>query len=681
VAALAAAVLGTFLEVRDLLLGAAIGAVAVQAMLRMPDQGPHGLPSLIAAVAVLPLLWSAYDRSPRRVRRRTRRLVFVGVLLGVLGSGAFAVAAVLAQKDLAEAVDEARDGLEMIREGEQERGAELLARAAGSFEDADRLLNAFWVEPAAVLPVIGDHREALGVAAASGKVVTTSGAIAASTAPYQELKASDGKLDLAVTRSFQQPVAEATAALRAARDDLAEAGSDWLVPPVADALDEFLAEVTDALPEAELATEALRIVPHLLGADGDTRYLVLFTNPAEARFLGGFAGSYGVITAKDGQTDFTVSGRISELLPPSFEERTLEGPEEYLVRYSRFSPARYFQNLTVSPDMPTDARVTRALYEEGTGEELDGVIVVDPYALAALLTLTGPVEVEGLAEPLTAENAANFLLFEQYVDYGEDRDDRKDRLEAAGRATFDALTSRDLPGPRAVADALAPVVEQRRLLFFPFSEDAQPFFDDIGTTGAFAPDLDGDFVSLRVANANPSKIDSFLNRSLDYQVDYDPSTGAVTATATVVLQNRAPAGGLPPYVIGNDRHEPVGSNTTYLSFYSPLGLLSATLDGEPVGMEPQRELGASVYSRLLTVPPGGSVTLVLQLQGTLPVAGDYHLDVLHQPLVLDEKLAVDVRAPAGWRAMPSEAYDVADGGAHAEQAIRQDHHLDVVFGP
>jgi hypothetical protein len=41
-----------------------------------------------------------------------------------------------------------------------------------------------------------------------------------------------------------------------------------------------------------------------------------------------------------------------------------------------------------------------------------------------------------------------------------------------------------------------------------------------------------------------------------------------------------------------------------LSFYSPLGLREARLNGDPTGMEYQRELGYSVYSRYLELGPG-----------------------------------------------------------------------------
>ncbi|OWY58872.1 hypothetical protein B7486_77630, partial [cyanobacterium TDX16] len=175
----------------------------------------------------------------------------------------------------------------------------------------------------------------------------------------------------------------------------------------------------------------------------------------------------------------------------------VEGPaaDEITTRYGRFDPARYAQNLTVSPDMETDAHLARSLYRQATGTEVDGVLVVDPFGLAALLALTGPVDVEGIDAPVTAASAPRLLLHDQYLDPGADRSERKDRLEDVADATFTALTERDLPGPTEVGQALATVVEERRLLFFPFLAAEDAVFTDLGTTGRFAPDPAGDHLS------------------------------------------------------------------------------------------------------------------------------------------------------------------------------------------
>ncbi len=685
-AGLGVAIAGVASSHRSRLLGAISGALVSVTMLRLPEVGFDGLTAIVVAVAVCPLLWSAYMLSPRSVRRRTRRAAEVGAGVALAIVVGFGVAAFVAEPDLRAGAKSAREGLDALRDGEQEQAAGLLDSSARRFGAALDQLDAPWAWPARLLPVVGPHAQALHAGAEAGSEIASSASVAAAEAPYRELQPSGGHVDLASVRAMQAPVAATAEALRHARDLLADARSWWLVPPVADPLEEMAAEVDETLPEAELAEEALAVAPGLLGAHGERRYLVLFTTPSETRFLGGFAGTYGILTAKDGAVSFEPSTSTGQLRAGQ-GERTLAQFPEFEARHGRYSLDRYFQNTTAAPDLPSNAEVTRALYEQSTGEHIDGVMVIDPYAVAAMLEVTGPMEVEGLSEPLTAQNAARYLLHEQYLGYADDNQERRDVLTAASSAMFRALLSTSLPGPAELGRALGPVTDQSRLLFHSFDPAEQALFERLGMAGRFATpaDLAGDFVSLRTANSGANKLDWFLHRSLGYDARYDPGTGLVEATVTIELRNDAPPGGLPRYVIGNIRDEPPGTNTMYLSLYSPLGFESATLDGAPVGIEVQSELGANTYSRLVTVAPGSTATLELRLRGVLDMGADYRLSVLNQPMVNDDQLSVVVQPSTGdWHVSgargPGMAVD-GSGAATASHPIGTDERFAVRFEP
>ncbi len=668
VAALLLGVAGAFSKARWRPLGALVGALVGITALHLPSIGFHGLPSLVVAVALVPLFGSAYERSTKVVRRRITRGLLVAGLLAIAASAAVGVSALLARNSLSQAVSDSRTGLSQVREGHPSKAAVRLDRAAGEFGHAAHLLDAFWTWPARLVPVVAQQRDALAQASSSGSLIARTGSVAADTAPYQQLKASNGQVSIPTVVTMQAPVAATAVALASAQRTLVRVRSAWLLAPVASPLADFNRQVDDALPQAQLASAALQDAPGLLGAQGDRNYLILFTNPAESRFLGGFTGSFGILSAHQGKVSFTVGDRISSLFPgPKSAKLAVSGEAEFMRRYSRYDPAHNLQNLTVSPDLPTDADVTRSLFKQYYGTSLDGIVVVDPYALAALLKLTGPVQVEGLDHPLTADNAAQYLVYQQYVTYGNAKDDRKDILSAAGRATFKALTTRDLPGPAAVGRALGPVVAQGRLLFYPFDAHDQPLFARIGTLGRFTPSPKGDFLSLRSANANPNKIDSLLSRAIDYQATYDPANGMVEATTTITLHNGSPPGGLNEYMIGNAKDPanggdvPVGTNSMYLSYYSPLELASATLDGSPVSVEYQTERGARVYSTSIRVGPGQSAVLVLHLEGSIPASSTYRLQVLNQPLVNPDTVNVKiVSSSPTWRVTSSDGL-LADG--------------------
>jgi hypothetical protein len=427
-------------------MGAVIGFLAAQALLRLPDLGFHGLSSLVALIAVAPVLWSAYDRSRRSTRRLIRRgLLAAAVALGVVLAGS-ALAAVLAYPKLDDGVANMRAGEKQLEATDLARAAEAFDEAGDSFADAERAIGQPWAFPARFVPVLAQHVDTVRVASRSGRQLAASAAGTAEVAPYQQLRPRAGTVDLETIELMQEPVADSAASLRSAVDALDGTRSSWLVAPVSSTVDDFSGELTDALPEVELATAALDLAPELLGGAGTRRYLVIFTSPAESRSLGGFSGSYGLLVAEQGRVEFQRGGSVTDLAratdPATRSLPEFPGRAEYEAMYSRYQPTRFFQNLTVSPDFPTDAVVSAELYRQTTGQEVQGVIVADPVALAGFLELTGPVRVQGRAEPLTAETIVDYLLVDQYAEFPQANAVRRERLGDVAEATFDALTAR-----------------------------------------------------------------------------------------------------------------------------------------------------------------------------------------------------------------------------------------------
>jgi hypothetical protein len=349
-------------------------------------------------------------------------------------------------------------------------------------------------------------------------------------------------------------------------------------------------------------------------------------------------------------------GRSSELVAaPGSPRRTISGPADFLARYGRFDPASGFIDVASSPDLPTVAEVDRELYPQAGGKPIDGVIRVDPVGLAALLQYTGPIEVASARKALTAENAADYLLREQYVTFtGAANAERIDVLDDLGHATFDRLTRVDLPGPQQLARDLGPMVQGQHLSMTTFDDTSRRLLDRTGLTGAVPP-VNGDQIGVIINDIGGSKIDLFLERDIEYRASWDPDTGTIDATATVTLRNNAPAAGLPDYIIGNvvtantPDHEvlPRGTNRAFVSIYSPWFPLSPKVDGVETPFQIEDELGRKVASLTIDIPAGGQRTLSVQVHGQLPIGQPYHLDIWRQSLALDGQATVHIKGPNG----------------------------------
>jgi len=281
------------------------------------------------------------------------------------------------------------------------------------------------------------------------------------------------------------------------------------------------------------------------------------------------------------------------------------------------------------------------------------VIALDPAGFAALLKLTGPISVAGYDGQLAPDNAEQILLHDQYL--GPDNADREAFLEAATRTLFDRLTSGDLPGPRIISAALAPMVDGRHIQLFSVHPPVQRFFASIGADGSVRRSTP-DGVGVVGQNYGGNKIDFFLRRSLTYDVAWDPTTGVIEGTVEIRLENLAPSTGLPHAVIGwggdlsaNQLPVPDGENLSYVTIYSAAPLSEITQDGEPVQLNRSvPDLGYQAQDLYVRIPPQGVRVLRAKVRHQVEPGTRYELQVLRQSTATPDQLSVRVRVPDGW---------------------------------
>lgn len=639
---------------RDRLTGALIGALSAQALLRTADVGFFGLTAIITGLVTVTVMISGF-RTMRR-RNRKRILIGIGAIAGfcIVSGALFAFFASSAVDPLEQGISAARKGMDEATRADQSGAGAQWRSAESSFARAEQSLSNPLARLVYPVPIASQHARMVTNAARSGRTVTANAAEAATVAPYQKIRAADGRFDLDQIVSMEVPVARTATSMVAARDQVIADTNSWLAGPMRDRIDEYSDRLVRAVPQVERVLGALRAAPEVLGGDGPRHYLLLFANTAESRGLGGFIGAWAQLDAVDGKLELSGHGKMGDLNDASDPAtRKIIGEDEYLSRYGFLQPARYLQNVSASPDFPTVARVAEQLYEQTRGVAVDGVMYVDPFALAALLELTGEVEVDGIPEPITSENAAAFLMHDQYTDL-PDVDERSDRLSDVAEATFDALTSRELPEISQVTHVLSPMMHQGRLLAYVNAPETNTYFESIGLTGGF-PTVDGDdLLSIRLSNGSANKADFFLRPTYDYVVHRDADTGATKGTVSGVLTNVAPSSGEPNYVLGNrfirtDRAEghPFGSIDLQFSVYSALRPVAMKVDGRPVGIQVQKELGAWVATQTITIGPGDKGAFELELEGTLDPGGPYRLTYVPQPGAYRTPTTIEVERADG----------------------------------
>ena len=654
-AAIGAAVIG-YLKLNQPVARAVIAAVIVQVVLRL-EWDPFFFASGIVATLTLTLIaMSGWTRRHGYVRKRVLWTTVGVVAVAAVASAAFGASALRVRNEASSGYRAMLLALEHLEGGDLPAANAALDEAAVDLGTASDALEGALSQPARLVPGVAQNRNitadlfsrAAAAARATGETLDV--------VDLDQLRVVDGVVDIGALEALEGPLIELEASVLELRDVLYDAESPWLVGPLTSRLDNARVRADQAATQAVASRAAAQLGPELLGSDGERRYLVAFTNPAEARGQSGLMGNWSELTLNNGRFELARSGRTAEL-ERGIDDNSpihLDMPEEYFDRYSRFGsgtasePVRrkYWGNSFITPDGPSVGTVLAQLFERATGTRVDGVIIMDPRAIAALLNITGPIDVPSVGVTLTDSNAEQFLVLEQY-EFAEN--EREDLLAEVTTRTVDALLESTLPAPQVIGAALGPVATEGHLTAWATRPDEQELIELVGMDSAM-PDLTADRTADALAitsnNASGNKIDSFLERTVEYRPTYDSASGQVVADLELTLTNTAPATGFNDYVIGNIVDLPPGTNRSMVELWSALDISAVTIGGKGVALEAQPELGWNVTQMSIELGPGESTTITARLSGTV-ASGGYELMYRPQPLPRPDTVEIDASLNGG----------------------------------
>ncbi len=602
------------------LAGSAAALVTVLTRLTWPH--PFGATALLAGIAMAAMCASGLSTFWRRAPRTVR----LGVTLAGFAVVASGVATVLgawqSRHDIVLGRDAAKAGQSAVREQRYDDASASLRVSAAAFSRSEARLTKPWLRLSDVVPVLAQYRRLAVALAGDGHNVTS--ALSDSLAAFDpaSIRPVNATFDLPSMAALEPSLAVGDRSLRQLQQTVRRGVADgWIFAPVRRRLATLLVDIDRGADATSTGLLALRSSQTLLGADGERNYLVLFVTPAEARGLGGYAGNFAVLSAKAGHLKLNRFGRISELFPNPGTVVRLNGTPEWQRHWADFggrdtdgtSAREFWQNITMTPDLPTVGTVARELYAQVTGQTLDGLIVIDPFGLASVLELTGPLKVPALQETLEPAAIPEFLLRRQYQEFSTN-DTRVDALAAVAEAATRALLegSEQLPDAGRVAEILGEAARANHLSMWSRVPEEERFLRRVRADNAFPERQRGDVVALVVANASGDKLDAFSQREVSYTATVDLASGLVTGEVRVKLTNAAAAEGLPDYVYGN--RPSTASNravlVSHVVLYSSYPVSDISVNG--VAVEPGRtvsweEYGA--YATALSVAlPAGSVT-------------------------------------------------------------------------
>lgn len=552
-----------------------------------------------------------------------------------------------------------------------------LSEAGRSFEDAfdaanlaQRLTDRPSVAFSSLVPRIGPDARALRGLADSGKLAAQAGVEATELGRLlgvtpDELSTSiyeAGQVKFESLESAVPLIAKIDAFLNEAATILGNLRPPNLSPLRA-AFEIADAQIGAASSTATKFHALFTALPQIFARDTQKRYLLLFQALGEARATGGVVGTYGILEASDGEI------RLGKIGPAKAFSSTpidpVEPPPGFTIAYGEFALSQWPQANT-SPNFPVVAEVFLRMYEELRGESLDGVISMDPIALEHLLRGAQPLRGRGLDVEIRSDNVARVIMVDSYTELTNKEQDVF--LGDVVGSYWRQVQSGDVE-TTATARGLVDAVAEQHLRIYLRDPAATDAINELGADGGLIDEPSGSQLIFH-NNYAPNKVDYFLDRSVDTEIEVTPDGDALVET-TFYMDNKAPKG--PPSALLGDSDIRPGTNRMALHFLLPMGAEASSLmiNGTPRSLFLFEDAGHPVVWDVLEIPPGGQAqaTLLYTVRDFATLAGPGNglsFKLLSQPGARPESYSLTVTAPGGF------VIESASGSGEASSTFHED---------
>jgi Protein of unknown function (DUF4012) len=623
-----------------------------------------------------------------RRRRRTRThsrarwffgLLFLAVVVLVVGGGAFLAWRYLPYLDQAR---EARASAQQLSATLHNLGLGLtqddLDTVKTELDDVDAKLQPFrtlladdsLVQLARNVPALRDQIDGGSAALAAADDLLSAAHSAVDIGQrYVDIRTgAQGSADASTLANLVQLMATSTGdvntingLLTSAQQHLDQVPADAM-SQIRDAHDLMAEPLAQYAPLLRTFTSLESELPSILGWGGQRRYLVLAEDPAELRPMGGFAGTYGIITFKDGQLSQYEFHDIYTLdTPDTPYVQPPQGLEDHLLG-SKWS--WQLADSLWSPDFPTGAQEAVKLYtlESGGDSNIDGVFTLTTYAMDDLLKVIGPVDVPDYN---TTVHSGEVTLKTLALTRTSTKPDvnRKQFLQALATAVLGKLFALSPAQWTPLLDQFQ-VIGQQRLANVWFADPGAEALVSSSTWGGEVRQDAGDYLYVVDSNAAPaSKYNLIVTRSTDLHVQID-QYGNATSTLHLAWQNDSGKSGEP---YASLRSYSTGDGGIYGDYVRVLTPDRSRLQSVSGGTRPKitgpetvtTEAGRTVFANYLAVPPG-SARLSYSWISPYPVdledsIGTYTLTIQKQPGMTAEPISVTITVPDNARITDTSA--------------------------
>lgn len=361
----------------------------------------------------------------------------------------------------------------------------------------------------------------------------------------------------------------------------------------------------------------LEILPDFLGNKTGKTYLLLFQNNSELRPGGGFIGSYGLISFKNGKIYYLDVGDIYGI--DGQLKGHVEPPEE--LKNHLLIDNWYLRDSNWSPDFSQNAIKAIWFFEKETGRKVDGVIGINLETAKRLIGSIGEITVPDYQQKINADNFYERAEYYSEAGFFPGSKQKEDFLGKVIKALFNQIQLADQSTKIKVAHSFVESLSAKEILIYVQDSAVNDFFIKLNWAGRIKPAVcsDGnenctpDYLHINEANVGVNKANLYINRQDEQFISLD-AQGIIKKKIFIKYQNQSP-----------NNLFPAGDYKNYLRVYFSSDFIFKDCviiqKGKPsLGCQAieKDEFGLKNLGFLLQVPVGQEKTVEINLESGKP---------------------------------------------------------------
>lgn len=501
-------------------------------------------------------------------------------------------------------------------------------------------------------------------------------------------------------RELEKLIVDIRADVAASKRSLQEVELDNLPKRIHPSVKEAIRTAARAQGLLADAEAGFRILPGVLGADGERKYLVGFQNSAEQRGTGGAMLQFQEITMEGGRLQLSEASSVYKDVDRNRTPIDIPLPDD-AWHVAGIEDAQRFGNANWSPDWPSSAQLTlsygKATPADRPFPDFDGVILVDPVAVQKLIPGTGPFTTQS-NNRISSGRVVHFLLYKGYASYPIAA-----RRRVVLNQVVDEFVERllDPSRPTELVSGMGTALAQKHMQIWMRAPEEQKFVKRMDWDGAIERARGDDYLFVVEQNVGGNKLDYFDQNTTVADIELSGDDARHSTEMRVRNGVFLPQ---PRYSMG-DTQSRRACSTTHCPTHRPMlnlyvqkearlldwGILgdeTERLDSPPpaawAGGRPPTHLEKSkqVWTGTVQIPPQreGGLRFDYLVPGVVHSEGDrrvYRLHVQNQPKVRPEMLVIRLKLPAGAADVKARGWRRVGGVLVWEKQLRGEEVLEV----